>query len=168
MTAFAHAFKTSTRNFKSIALVERLRRLCSEDPMLLALMIGIVALVGMFCLFAIAEMATLFGADAFGNFLRDAGQQVGGAGGVGALGAAAAGGAGAAGAADAQTRGNTDRNAADVGDVTPYSEVLHRDILERDKSIWSKISKMSRELQRGAEYFTGTDIIGTVPGGSRA
>ena len=93
MTAFARSYKTSTRNFKTIALVERLRRLCSEDPMLLALTIGIVALIAMFCLFAMAQMATLFGADAFGDFLRDAGQQVGGAGGVGAAGAAGAGGA---------------------------------------------------------------------------
>jgi len=92
MTAFARSDKISGTNRKTIALVEPLRRLCSEDPRLLALSIGIVGLIGMFCLFAMAEMAALFGADGFGNFLRDAGQQVGGAGGVGAAGAGAAGG----------------------------------------------------------------------------
>lgn len=91
MTAFTHAYKTSHRNFKTMALVERLRRLCSEDPMLLALTIGIAGLIGMFCLVAMAAIASLFGADAFSDLLRDAGQQVGGAGGVGAAGAGAAG-----------------------------------------------------------------------------
>ena len=90
MITFARSLATSSR---LAAMSAGLRRLWSTDPMLLAITIGIVALIAMFCLFAMAEMATLFGADAFGNFLRDAGQQVGGAGGVGALGAAAAGGA---------------------------------------------------------------------------
>lgn len=59
--------------------------------MLLAITIAIAAVVAMFCLIALAEVATLFGAEAFGDFLRDAGQQVGGAGGLGAAGAAGAG-----------------------------------------------------------------------------
>ncbi|MEO6165215.1 MAG: hypothetical protein ABIP88_13880 [Candidatus Binatia bacterium] len=96
MTAFTHAYKTSTRNFKTIAMAERLRRWWITDPMLLAITIGIVGLIAMFCLFAMAAMATLFGAEAFGDFLRDAGQQVGGAGGIGAAGAGAAGGTTAA------------------------------------------------------------------------
>lgn len=96
MITFARSRAKSSGDANANGMAERLRRLWSTDPMLLAITIGIVGLIAMFCLFAMAEMATLFGSYAFGDFLRDAGQTVGGAGGVGAAGAGAAGGTTAA------------------------------------------------------------------------
>jgi hypothetical protein len=126
--------------------------------MLVAMGMFLAALTVIVCSSVIAEICALFGGEAFGHFLRDAGQQVGGAGGLGAAGA------GAAGAARRYEQGI---EFEEDGDVTPWREIDRRNIEERDRSFWGGATKVSRQIQRAAEYFVGTDILGTVPGGSK-
>lgn len=90
MTAHARCYATPIR---PAVMAGTLRCLSTIDPMFLALAIGSITFVVIFCLFALAELTAVLGADALGDFLRDAGQQVGGAGALGAAGAAGAGGA---------------------------------------------------------------------------
>lgn len=180
MITFARSRAKSSGDANAIGMAERLRRLCSEDPMLLALTIGIVALISMFCLFAMADVAILFGADTLGNFLRDAGQQVGGAGGLGAAGA------GAAGASDAGVPSgpwHSGRNAEEVGDAswpdTPQeahtveelrdAQRWERESRPPDWGIERKLLQFSEQSQKWAEWVTGmSDVKGTAPGGSKA
>jgi hypothetical protein len=147
MTALARLFTSLIAAADSRVMAGHLRRLWSADPLLLGILIAIVALVAMFCLFAVAEV---------GDFLRDAGQQVGGAGGLGAAGAAGAGfgggrttggGAGSSFGDRGFTYGGGDVHSGPssdspvVGDLPNGSRVLYTDTTIVDGDTWYRVNQ---------------------------
>jgi hypothetical protein len=166
MTILARSLSNLIAAADARVMVRGLRRSWSADPLLLTFMIGVAALAATACFFAIAEMATLFGAEAFGNFLRDAGQQVGGAGGLGAAGA------GAAGAATnwAQRRYQENQLAKELG--IPRDELFPPDPYRNVNvggALGRSILHVSDRIQKWAESTAGgPEERGTAPGGSKA